>query len=141
MPRVQITLHLMSTHLQLMGLSSEPILSPIQQASDFSRLSLSKEYNWNVAQVWNIVSRELTSQEYCFKGVDFVITYSNSFYLLIFSYLNGVSTHRMNKYADNGSPCLVPFSRGCAVTIAHHTAFCIFEYCSDPVNKLRTESK
>ena len=26
--------------------------------------------------------------------------------------MNSVSTHRMNKYADNGSPCLVPLSRG-----------------------------
>ena len=61
MPGVRITLHLMSTHLQLMGLSSEPILLPIQHSWDFSRLSLSEEYNWNVAQVWNIVSSELTS--------------------------------------------------------------------------------
>ena len=44
-----------------LSLSSEPIRVPIQQASDFSRLSLSEEYNWNVAQVWNIVSSELTS--------------------------------------------------------------------------------
>ena len=61
MPRARIALQLMSTHLQLMGLSSESILLPIQQASDFSRLSLSEEYNWNVAQGWNIVSSELTS--------------------------------------------------------------------------------
>ena len=44
-----------------MGLSSESILLPIRQALDFSRLSFSEKYDWNVAQVWNIVSSELTS--------------------------------------------------------------------------------
>ena len=102
-----------------MGLSSEPILFPIRQASDFSRLSLSEEYNWNVAQVWNIVSSELTSDvrkpalpayaDSLISLSPILIPFTSSFSHIR---MNSVSTHRMNKYADNGSSLFGTLSSG-----------------------------
>ena len=49
----------------------------------------------------------------------------------------------MERYAERGSPCLVPHSNEvpCGVAIVHHTVLYISKSCSNPENELKPEAK